>query len=297
MNRPLPRRPRVTPTGPEQAALLKAAGRRNRAAFAQARQAWVAALGEGTVLAWAVEKLSPWAVRELLGLGERVTPLVVITALDGLDQALAAQSAVARAMWEAEALANWRLLLPAVEASLELRRVAIDCFLRRHIPSLVATKSQLSWEPLEMDRVFQKDLLVALREAPLPEGLALLIVGLGKDEPPAPCYLAPLQIAWEQGRPDLCLGLLQQGLSVQATYPDSLWPTWTLEQAVLDPREWVMALTGEAAERAFQAFNAYDSGFTASHDPVLDRLTKVVREKRLDQSLPAAAPLARSPRF
>lgn len=293
MNRPLPRRPRVTPTGPEQAALLKAAGRRNRAAFAQARQAWVAAWGEGTVLAWAVEKLSPWAVRELLSLGEPVTPLVVITALDGLDQALAAQSAVARAMWEAEALANWRLLLPAVEASMELRQVSIDCFLRRQIPGRVATKSQLAWEPLEMRRVFQDDLLRALREAPLPMGGLELILGMGEEEP-TPCYLAPLQIAWEQGRPDLCLGLLQQGLSVQATYADSLWPTWTLEQAVLDPGAWVVTLTGEAEERACEALNAYHK---AGPDPVLDLLTKVVREKRLDQSLPAAVPLARVPRF
>lgn len=275
-------------THPERDALRNANRERDGAALAKARDAWIARFGEGALLAWAVEHMSLWAVDDLVRLGEPVNKITVVSALNKLDCSLA---------WgiddSSEEMAMWELFLPTVEASLELRRVAVECVLRRQIPSVTNERSQLPWVPLKMDRVFQADLLEALFEAPLPLGGLELIGGLGKDAPP-PCYLTPLQIAWDQGRPDLCLALLQQGLSVQACYADSLWPTWTLERAVLAPGDWVATLTGDAEARACEALNAYHK---AGPNPTLEILARTIRERLLDQSMPAPVPFTRSPRF
>lgn len=293
-------------SSPYQQALRTAAGQRNRAGLAQARQDWRKYIGKEGILDWAVEHLSPWAVEELLDLGERVTKVVVMTALNALDEALAGNKAsmplkiqvldfdrinsnIAQSItkhWK-----KWALLLPTVESSPELRDVAIECFLRRSIPG-GNTPSRLSWDLLGMSRIFQDDLLEALREAPLPMGGLELIVGIGEE--PEACRLAPVQIAWEQGRPDICLSLLKQGLSIRTTYPESLWPTWTLEKAVLAPDSWAMALFGVARDRAIESLEAYRK---VSSTLAMESLRGAVREQVLELSLPAASSAPRIPRF
>lgn len=262
-------------------------------------------MGEEGVLDWAVEHLSPWAVKELLELGEPVTMVVITTALNALDEGLfhkdlpASESlalAISRGVLPCSSLAKslekWTLLLPKVETSLELRNVVIECFLRRNIPG-DGPPSHLSWDLLSMDRVFQADLLEALREAPLPMGGLELIVGIGEEEP-VPCLLAPVQIAWEQGRPDICLSFLRQGLSIRTTYPDSLWPTWTLEIAVIAPYRWEITLCGDAYDRAIESLDAYEK---AGSTFAMETLRGAVREQMLELSLPAVSSSSRVPRF
>lgn len=292
-------------SSPYQQALRTAAHQRNRAGLARARQDWRKYIGKEGILDWAVEHLSSWAVKELLDLGERVTKVVVMTALNTLDEALVAQKEdrpglrgldcariMSRVAETTERSEIWALLLPEVTRSPELRDVAIECFLRRHIPG-GNTPSRLSWDRLGMRWVFQDDLLETLREAPLPMGGLELVVGIGEDEPES-CLLAPIQIAWEQGRPDICLSLLKQGLSIRTTYPESMWPTWTLEEAVLAPDRWVMSLYGSAHDRAIESLGAYGK---AGSTVAMESLKRAVREQVLELSLPAASHAPRVSRF
>jgi len=287
----LSRRSRVVPTTDAQKALVVASAHRSFPALVEARAQWHKE-EELPVLVWAVEHLSPWAVKHLLSLGEPVTPMVVTVLLNTLDYALAAQSARARAPVEKELIKNWRLLLPVVELSVELRRVTMECVFSRFRWDGVNAPCNLRWDALEMGRVLQKDMLEEIHEAPTATLDALEMI-CGADAGPR-VLLSPLQLAWDQCRPDLCRHLVEQGVSVRASYWGSFWPTWTLEKAVEQPEAWLAELSGPERERA--------SGAVAGQKKSMEeddwaRLQRTVRQRVMALELPLPADRSRGPRF
>jgi len=111
---------------------------------------------------------------------------------------------------------------------------------------------------------------------------------------------SPLQIAWASGREDLCLALLKMGVSSHAPDLGTLWPTWTLEKAVLDPQEWIGSLPQSpprALAEMFQRRIQDPEPSSYRRKANFEKLVAFLRAQHLERGLPVAQRLSKKARF
>lgn len=230
---------------------------------------------------------SPWAVLELLAMGEIPTPEMVMRCLDTCVQV--AEGGQDRPAFVRQ-VEVWEAFLDAA--------VLGDPALKKEAMGFVATiasavagprvsggldQEGLDWEQMRLGEVFTPDtwdLTFEWRGPNSQDSEAYLRAGVP---------VSALQLAWAHECWDVCFHLLRSGLSARQTFPASCWPAWTLEAAMSGEASWMGGVADLALVDARTLVSARaEAGRGGKESPSLGRLLACLREQEMDARLPLA---------
>jgi len=224
---------------------------------------------------------SPWAVLELLAMGETPTPESVMRCLDTCAQTVQAGPDSPTFLRHVEV---WHAFLDTVvKADPDLKKEAM--LFVATIPSVIAgprvpndlDQEGMGWDHLRLGEVFT------------PEAWSWNFEWSGPNSDDPEAYLrasvpvSALQLAWAHECWNVCFHLLRGGLSATQTFPSSCWPAWTLKAALSGDKSWMEGVNGLALVDARAV-----AGRQHKAHPSLDRLKACIREQEMDVQLPSA---------
>lgn len=225
---------------------------------------------------------SPWAVLELLAMGEAPTPEMAMRCLDTCVQMAQVGRDNPAFLRQVEV---WETFLGAAVATQPALKKEAMHFVAS-IASVVtgppgADVLGLCWDQMRLGEVFTPDTWQWTFDWRGPnvrnvEECSRSIVPV-----------CALQLAWAHECWDVCFHLLRSGLSARQTFPSSCWPAWTLRAALANDVSWMEGVNDLALIDVRKLVDARaQAGLRRDQSPSLDRLHTCMREQGMDERLP-----------